>query len=206
MKFFLRKGCPWPQPSEVALRHVIPLQRLHMGLLAAALLAAPLTLAHPNGLGLPKTQCETDDDARVHDYGEPSTGFTVWMNSDGSLPPCPYGDGLWDGHWDFAMGGAILLASEPGASYCYGGYAHHTPHSVIWVQDAVLTDLLASDVGFAVYSDALNNLPLAEEPNCGDGETDFGVDCVNSCAPGFPPGLDGAYHVYVSGTTGHIFN
>ena len=132
-----------------------------------------------------------------------SLGLVLGQSSDGSIPPCPFGDSTWDGHYEFAYGGARLQAA---ASVCTDAYADHTPGSIIHVVDAVLTLQLASDVAFSVYADTLNNDPVPWEPNCGDFESDYGVDCVNSCAPGFPPGLDGTYQVYVSGTTGHILN
>ena len=171
--------------------------------LAAVLAAVPLALAHDDTmLGLPKTHCEEPfDDTNVHEYGAPSTGFVIFLGLDASVPPCPFGDGTWDGHYEYAHGGGWLQAA---ASVCTEAYADHTPGGIIGVYDAVLT-ALGSDVAFSVYSDNLNNNPVPSDPNCGDFESDYGVDCVNLCAPGFPPGLDGSYQVYVSGTTGHIY-
>ena len=175
-------------------------------LLASLLLLAFFAMpakAHEYWLALPKLQCESSADVGVHDYGPPSTGFVIFLGLDGSIPPCPYGDTTWDGHVEFAFGGGWLQAA---ASVCTEAYPDHAPGSTITVVDAVLTVELGSDVAFSVYADTLNNDPVPGEPNCGDFESDYGVDCVNQCAPGFPPGLDGTYQVYVSGTYGHICN
>ena len=174
-------------------------------LMAALLLAAPLSLtpathAHEGGIGLPKTQCEDTKEVGVHEYGAPSMGFLIFLARDGAVPPCPYGDATWDGHLEFAFGGAWLQAA---ASVCTEAYADHAPGAPITVTDTVLSQF-GSNVAFSVYTDTLNNDLFQNEPNCGDFESDYGVDCVNQCAPGFPPGLDGTYQVYVSGTTGHI--
>lgn len=171
-------------------------------LLAAALLL-PAAGAHDGGFAAPKTQCESGSETRTHEYGPPSTGFNTWMLTDASIPPCPYGDTTWDGHHEFAMGGTILMAGSH-SQICWGAYADHAPGWSITVVDDTLS-FLGSDVAFDVYADTMNNNLVPENPNCGDGFADYGVSCVNSCAPGFPPGLDGAYHVYVSGTSGHVY-
>ena len=172
-------------------------------LVLLALTLAPLSAAHDGGVGAPKTHCETPgSDTGHHEYGPPGTGFVIFLGLDGAIPPCPYGDTTWDGHIEFAFGGAWLQASP---SLCTEAYADHTPGAFISVYDAFLT-AFGSDVAFSVYADTLNNDPIPSEPNCGDFESDYGVDCVNNCAPGFPPGLDGSYQVYVSGTTGHIYD
>ena len=167
--------------------------------------------ASPGGDGLkrvraaPKAECETSStQTSLHSYGAPGTGFVIFLGSDGSVPPCPYGDTTWDGHYEWAFGGAWLMAG-PMAEACFGAYADHTPGTVIRVFDMVLS-AVGSDVAFSVYADTMNNDPVPSEPNCGDFESDYGVDCVNQCAPAFPPGLDGSYQVYVSGTTGDIVN
>ena len=192
-------------------------------LIAAVLVAGPLTQAHDGGTGQPKSWCESYGwDTPRHEYAT-GTGFLlldsrlamphwwddwdieepllVHLPGDGSVPPCPYGDTTWDGHDEFAIGGAWLQAAQ---SPCTEAYADHTPGTLILVSDAVLTPL-GSDVAFSVYADTLNNDPVPSEPNCGDFESDYGIDCVNQCAPGFPPGLDGTYQVYVSGFNGHIY-
>ena len=204
---------------------------LHPLLLTAALasIALPPSLAHDGGVGLVKTQCETAGETSVHEYAH-SNGFLLagdWITvnffgppaaepeprassgpttrllqpllgetADGAVPPCPFGDTTWDGHYEFAQGGARLQAA---ASVCTDAYADHSAGATIVVVDAVFVD-----VAFSVYSDNLNNDPFQGGPNCGDFESDYGVDCVNICAPAFPPGLDGTYQVYVSGTTGHV--
>ena len=178
--------------------------RLSVALLALALLGIPLAHGH-YGLtgdgGVAKDYCEEFFvETYVHDYAT-GTGFLVSPGGDGAIPPCAVGDGTWDGHYEFAYGGAQLQAYP---SVCTEAYADHSPGSTIFVRDSVLSPL-GSDVAFSVYADYLNNNPIQEGPNCGDGETDYGVDCVNHCAPAFPPGLDGAYTVYVSGFYGHIY-
>ena len=148
-----------------------------------------------------RSWCENPDNWGVHLYG-PGGGLVLALGFDGSIPPCPYGDTTWDGHYEYAFGGAWLQAA---ASVCTDAYPDHTPGSLISVSDVVL-DLTFSDISFSVYADTLNNNPLPEDPNCGDWESDYGVDCVNFCAPGFPPGLDGTYQVYVSATYGVVSN
>ena len=171
-------------------------------LVLLALTLAPLSAAHDGGVGAPKSHCETPgSDTGHHEYGPPGSGFVIFLGLDGSVPPCPYGDTTWDGHIEFAFGGTWLQAA---VTLCTEAYADHTPAPFISVYDAVLTPL-GSDVAFSVYADTLNNDPIPSEPNCGDFESDYGVDCVNHCTPAFPPGLDGSYQVYVSGTTGHIY-
>ena len=181
-----------------------PRRILQVLLLVALFAGAPLSGAHPDGVGGPKPSCEAAlDDLSVHEYGAPSTGFLLLLEGDFSVPPCDHDDGSWDGHYEFAHGGARLLASEPGAAACFGTYADHVPGGIIRVEDAVLA-MAGADVVFSVYADTQNNDPFPREPDCGDFESDYGVDCVNQCAPGFPPGLDGSYVVYVQGTTGHV--
>ena len=174
--------------------------------IAAALLAAPLAFAHPEdnnqGAGQPKTWCETSADVNVHEYGPPATGFVIFLGLDGSIPPCPYGDTTWDGHIEYAHGGGWVQAS---ASVCTEVYADYAPGSPITLYDLILT-ASGSGVAFSIYADTQNNDPVPSEPNCGDFESDYGVDCVDACAPGFPPGLDGSYQIYVSGTTGHFYH
>ena len=171
--------------------------------IAAALLAAPLAFAHEGSIGAPKPECEDADDVWMHDYGAPSPGFVIFLGLDGSVPPCPYGDTTWDGHFEYAHGGTWIQAA---ASVCTDAYPDAAPGVFIWVYDAILSHQLGSDVAFSVYADTQNNNPVQEPPNCGDFESDYGVDCINYCAPAFPPGLDGSYQVYVSGTTGHIYH
>ena len=185
-------------------------------LLVATLAAGRTTVAHEAQTGQPKLDCEGPDDTWIHEY-ETGTGFmligprssatapriqaTFVPPADGSIPPCPYGDTTWDGHHEFAYGGAWLQAAH---SVCAESYPDHFPGTLVWVYDSFLGGL-GSDVAFSVYADWLDNDPLQSEPTCGDFESDYGMDCINICAPGFPPGLDGSYQVYVSGTTGHVY-
>ena len=178
--------------------------RIHFAALALVLAAFPLADGHATpvgGGGTAKDYCEVPFfDTASHDYAT-GTGFLVSPAGDGAIPPCPFDDGTWDGHYEFAYGGAQLQAA---ASVCTEAYADHAQGSLIAVHDTIYSPL-GFDVTFSVYADTLNNNPIPEEPNCGDFETDYGVDCVNACAPGFPPGMDGAYTVYVSGTYGHVY-
>lgn len=167
----------------------------------------PDTTKCPTSIGLPEDDCEEPFvGTLVHPYG-PATGRVLSPPRDGAVPPCAYGDGTWDGHLEFALGGAWLLAAEPGASICFGGYADHDAGTEIFVYDVAFWSV-GSDVAFSVASDNLNNMPPLDPnaPNCGDHESDFAADCVNRCTPGFPPGLDGSYQVYVQGTSGHVVN
>ena len=148
-----------------------------------------------------KQECEDVQNGQTHLYGAPALGFVIFIGSDWSIPPCNFGDTTWDGHYEYAFGGAWLQAAT---SACTAAFADHAPGATITVYDNQLTGTLQSDVAFSVYADTLNNDPIPSEPNCGDFESDYGVDCVNSCAPAFPPGLDGSYQVYVSGTSGSI--
>lgn len=107
-----------------------------------------------------------------------------------------------DGHHEFALGGALLLAEDPPAGRCWGEPAHHPPFGVVTVLDVEVPD-----ASFTVAVDALDNVspvgPLFE--SCGDGEEDFALACVSSCSVPFPPGLDGAYRVHVAGVAGHVW-
>lgn len=166
----------------------------------AALASIPFTTAH-EPVGAPREECDaTAGQLETHEYG-PNNGFTLLLPTDGSLPPCASGTN-WDGHYEFASGGAWLLADEAGATTCFGTIADHSPFPFVQVHDALLGDAVV----FSVYADALNNVPPLDpaEPDCGDYESDYGVWCEGSCSIGFPPGLDGSYQVYVSGTTGHV--
>ena len=146
----------------------------------------------------PKPYCESSADTPTHVYSAPSTGSVIMLGLDGSIPPCPYGDTTWDGHYEWAVGGGWLQAA---ASICTDAYPDHTPGTLITVVDDVLSTL-GSSVNFWVYSDTVS---LTGDP-CGDFESDYGLPCVDACTPGFPPGLDGSYQVFVSGSYGHIYN
>lgn len=192
-------------------------------LLVSIALVAPAALAHvpshyPVGIaGTPKHYCEDvpregvfQDERRVHEYGPPTTGFTLFLPTDGSLEYCPYNAGtdmVGDGHLEWAQGGAYLVAGRDPvkATTCGWPYPDHPAFPTVAVYDLVLT-LMPADVGFFVFADTLNNIPPLDpnEPNCGDLEADFGVSCVNNCGVGFPPGLDQTYVVYVNGVQGHI--
>lgn len=183
--------------------------------IAAALAITPLAFAHVDGgvAGTPKDYCEPARWDRSHDYG-PSTGFLLFFPLDGNGQDCD-GDydpsnpdtetADYDGHAEFTFGGALLTAAQvPGCND--GAWVDHPPFPTVQVWDAFLS-LIPSDVSFSVASDTLNNIPPLDPnaPNCGDLESDYGVDCVNQCSVGFPPGLDGTYQVYVNGVVGHVW-
>jgi hypothetical protein len=114
----------------------------------------------------------------------------------------------WDGHDEFALGGAVLLVetgsgeADPtagsGSLYCYGGIGHHPAFGPFTVTDVVL----GAGATFTVTSDRIDLLGLGD--GCGDFKSDDSSDCVGTCAVTFGPGLDGAYVVYVQGTSGHV--
>lgn len=172
-------------------------------------LATPVASSHEGltgGGGVSKDYCE-DADKATHDYG-PSTGFILSPPIDGSIEFCPGADfenPVFDGHYEFAYGGAYLLAGW-GAVTCWGVYPDHFDFPAVHVHDAVLSQIPEA-VSFTVAADTLNNVPPVDsgEPNCGDFETDFAVDCINMCWLGFPSGLDGSYNVFVNGVYGHVY-
>lgn len=169
------------------------------------LLAIPGGVGHP-GLsggtlpGFPKAHCEAASDRAVHEYGA-GTGLLLGTPLDGGAEPCP--NGSWDLHLEYAFGGAWLLASDA-AFTCWGLPPDHVPGTLVLVQD---DGLAGRDVAFRIHADRLNNAPrLPGDADCGDLEWDDAMECVNSCLPTFPPGLDGSYQVLVEGTTGHVLN
>lgn len=178
----------------------------HLLTLAIALATTPLVFAHEGGVGAPKTWCEAPgDDTRVHEYG-PNGGLFLFGPNDYSVPPCPGADPLWDGHFEYGVGGTVLLACatacgdrDPGdgALACFGAAPDHAPRTPIHVEDAVLSPL-GQGVPFTVA--------VVAGPECGYFEIDVSMECVDACTPTFGPGSDGAYYVYVEGTTGHVVN
>lgn len=116
---------------------------------------------------------------------------------------CPLNE-TWDFHFEYAVGGAWLFAGDE-ALACWGGYPDHDPRTLIRVEDAVLTPL-GVNVEFDVYVDTMNNGPFPTTPDCGDFESEIGINCVGSCVPWMGPGRDGTYQIFVHGTTGHIYN
>lgn len=218
------------------------MHRTFAAMLATLLLAAPLAFASHLPVGAPRTNCEPLAGAKSHEYvtglgfamlgGEPShTAFpagviihpttfapntrTALGNAlaDGSIPPCAFGDGTWDGHLEFGYGGAWLFArsgtgapSNGGTLPCWGAPADHSSMPTISVFDHVIDVVLGTGTSFSVYADTYNNLSVIDfnTANCGDFESDLGVDCVTLCFIGFPPGLDGTYQVYVAGFSGVI--
>ena len=127
---------------------------------------------------------------------------------DANVADCD-GDGLlfdYDGHSEFAHGGAWILASEgdgltEGASVCFGEPAHHSAYGPF-----VVNDMALGPASFTVAADVVNL--IGPDPitglDCGDMESDQGSECVGSCMVTFPPGRDGSYQVYVLGTLGTV--
>lgn len=144
-------------------------------------------------------------DPGTHTYG-PGTGVprvardtNVWSDCDGDGIP-----GGYDGHRDYALGGAMLTAAlSPGCND--GDVVDHSPFPYVQVSDDIL-GMLSLSTPFTVATDTVNNLPPLDPgaPNCGDGEVDFSAHCLDACWVGFPPGLDGTYHVIVQASSGVV--
>jgi hypothetical protein len=215
------------------------MNRIHLVSLVAVLLATPMVTAH-DPAGTPKNYCEPQAEWLVHDYGAPASGGLVLGNEDGNLagdcdpgftPPQPYVDvdpadplasdagytgfnppaADWDGHGEYALGGAWLLVEtgngEPsadpavgaGTAWCFGAEGHHPSFGPFGVEDVIL----GSGVSFSVASDTQDLTGTGE--GCGDFENDESADGVGYLdSVTFPPGLDGAYVVHVQGTAGHV--
>lgn len=221
--------------------------------LAAALLAAPLTLAHQPA-GTPKNYCEPLAEWSTHEYGPPASGVLVAGFIDGNLAgDCDPGlsvtpivspsvrDPLesevgadvnppladYDGHSEFAFGGAFLLAESgtgaydpagSGSLYCFGEAAHHSQFPLITVTDVALGSALSVMVGVdngpgatfplgavTVQPQNPTSPDASGDASCGDGLVDLWDTCFGSCSPWFPPGMDGAYYVFIQGgTQGHV--
>lgn len=173
-------------------------------IIATLLMAGPLTFAHTNGgtYGTPKTYCEYHvGDMNVHDYAHGSTTpYFIIGPIDGNVEPCAAGES--DGHGEFAIGGAVLLASEgttpgSGATTCFGYQPDHSPYPDVWVFDHTWP----SGVLFMVAADMTSFPqpdPTGGQIDCGDGipEVNTGY-CIDHCSVSFPPGTDGAYYVFV---------
>lgn len=127
---------------------------------------------------------------------------------------------LTDAHSEFAVGGAVLAGEGGlgGAVQCLGEIPHHAGAwwTTIYVQDS----LLGNAIDFTVVSDwpragqeAL--FPCGDgilEP-CPDGGTTSGCNPNDewtygfggSVSPLFGVGANGAYYVFIEGTTGHVW-
>lgn len=198
-------GSPIPRDAPTGAEN-FSMRRSTFTMLLILALAPPLAASlHAHPAGAPRTWCEDLSWDNSHEYG-PSTGFLLVGASDGSTPEACAGSlgSLADGHDEYALGGALLTAAyRPG---CNDGLpVDHPEFPTVEVTDFGLEEL-DQPVAFSVYVDTLNNVPPLDPaaPNCGDFEADYGMDCLNVCAVPFPPGLDGAYQVRVSGTSGII--
>lgn len=167
--------------------------------LAAALLAAPLALAH-EPRGTPKNYCEPTSEWSVHEYGV----LPLTRHNGGGVGCGSLGDG--HAEYDFTGAGALILAESgtglpsqggSGSLYCYGTWADHAPYGPATVDDLVL----GSGAAFDVAADTVDVAAVGN--GCGDFQDDVLVSCIGTCTVPFPPGLDGAYRVYVQGTRGH---
>lgn len=184
------------------------MQPRRLALLAAfALVLTPAALGHVPA-GTPKTYCEWVPDAYTHDYGPSPGNATMTGLDDYNLHDCdnvfPPAD--FDGHREFANGGARLHA-DIAATTCYGGISEHPSFPIIQITDNVHPSNVLALV-------AIDSVDLTGALPCGDGVMDADVPCIDLCAVGLAPGLDGAYHVFVvngqyngvsySATSGHI--
>jgi hypothetical protein len=209
------------------------MNKTYLTAIATALLMAPIALAH-DPPGTPKNYCEPAGEWNTHDYGPPASGVLLhgWVDGkptcnggplcthidpfdplSSELSFCPEGDG----HHEFAFGGAWLLVTSgdgqpdpfngAGTKYCFGEEAHHPMFGPFSVSDLVLgagaTFTVASD-SIALAGDLLGLPPYPPSADCGDYLADHYTDCLGTCSVVFGPGLDGAYHVFVQGTQGHV--
>jgi hypothetical protein len=184
------------------------MHRLTLYATTLILLATPLSLAH-DPAGTPKNYCEPETEWNIHDYGGPVSGNAITGSRDGnvagdcsgatdlnlcaSLGPSPpftasagFCDGPladFDGHKDFAYGGAFLHADSgdgvsSGSVACHGAEGHHETYPTVVVEDVVLgDDSLLFFVVTADYSRA--GFEPAEGPDCGD-------NLVEVCNPADP--------------------
>lgn len=161
-----------------------------------------------------KTYCEDADEMNVHVYG-PGDGGILLPPVDGSalsVDECGAETIPYDGHDEYAIGGAWLLACESfcgdsglggGSSGCYGTFADHPTFPTVHVYDYVAGEL-GLTTGFTVAADYVSASPVLGT-DCGDFEADYAIGCVDVCTVPFPPGLDGSYQVFVSGTEGMVW-
>lgn len=179
------------------------------------LLAAPFGAGHPDLPGLPDPHCEsTAPEWSDHDYGPVANGVVILTFIDGNVEDCggDGGPGDYDGHSEYARGGAWILACEEGcgglgggdgAFACFGEHAHHDQYGPFTVDDFAS----GPTVPFYVAIDDIGPVILP----CGDGLLDHATLCVGTCVVTFGPGYDGSYHVFVGdpitpavGTQGHV--
>jgi hypothetical protein len=179
--------------------------------LAAALVAAPLALAH-DPAGTPKNYCEDPSEWNVHDYAPPASGHLIFLGQDGNIGGDCDGDGIpadYDLHIEFAFGGGWLTAAT--VPECNSEIGHHPMFGPFGAYDTVHGDTIT----ITVAADTINAVPPTDPaaPNCGDFETDEHTVLFPYGIVTFPCGLDGTYVVYVGdatsgslGTAGHIFS
>jgi hypothetical protein len=173
------------------------LKRLLVPVSLALLL--PLALAH-TPTGTPKPYAEPVPEWTVHEYGPPASGASIGPRIDGWA--------LGDGHKEFAVGGAYILVfsgggapsvdanESAGSVFCHGEAGHHPAFGPV----SVFADFLGAGVTFTVAAD---NVDLGGSGRgCGDGVSDNATDCIGTCTVTFPPGLDGAYRIYIQGVEG----
>ena len=150
----------------------------------------------------PGTPC-----AGFEDPADPLSFYAGLCDSDVNLP---FADP--DGHAEYALGGAWLLACDwacgddglgGGSTACFGDVAHHAAFPSVSVQDVVLGSGVVFDVAADHVDVVATAVGLPQDP-CGDFENDVSQGCVGECTVAFGPGRDGAYQVLVQGTAGHV--
>ena len=175
------------------------LNKIFLALLVLALLA-PAGLAHtPPG---PKNFCESPPDWSTHDYWtQGGVGRVILGPYDGNGTSCSHTSIVpeYDGHLEFAIGGAYLAADNggvyasgpwAGASWgsqaCFGEDADHTPMTTIYITDLVT----GGSVGMDITSDyARDAVPADTDPTTG-AQTICGDHLVEPCDPTDPTAVD----------------
>ena len=159
----------------------------------------------------------------MHEYAAGGTGLFLAGFHDGAAMPCAWrdlGETPADGHSETSHGGAWILSHSgyrTGSVWCHGEEPHHPWYGPFRVEDAAQP----SGVYFLVSADTESRVSTdpATQIECGDYDHDVAQLCVDVCTVTFPPGLDGAYLVFLGayqgtkalpegalhpGTTGHV--
>jgi hypothetical protein len=129
------------------------------------------------------------------DPADPINSFFIGL-CDSDVDP-PISD--YDGHKEFGYLAHALILVSWGSYECWHEDPHHTEFGYVWVDDVVL----GAGASFTVNSDFFDATGLGR--GCGDFEFDTSQSCVGSCVVSIPAGIDGAYHVVVTGSQGHVY-
>jgi hypothetical protein len=187
----------------------------------AILLITPVVMGHHTHAGVsspdgtPKWWCEDPAEWGVHEYTSThpvlsSSGYDLSdpllaapaPPIDGDTQSCSGGLLDFDGHPEYAVGGAVLQVETRAA--CDPQSGHHPAFGPIWVRD----NIAGSTISFLIASDTASSVDTPPDlPSCGDGVFDEATVCVNVCTVTFRPGLDGAYTVLVASVLfsgGHV--